>query len=650
MITGNIPPDVGDQYRTFRSRLWTGRTSARANGQPARWFFVKRRFRRASVATLLLGLSAMGTAWVDPVADGAVTSPAKVVTTAELQGLHFTDVTRSSGLAFPQSNQPLAEGNSMTGGVAACDLFGSGHIDLYVTRVGLPNELFRNNGNGTFTDVAAGAGVQGPDWKQGYAGATCGDLNGDGLPDLYVTSAGSTGNVLYLNNGNGTFSDATTGAGLDLPATKGSDPSFMYGSAIGDYNHDGRMDLITVQWDVATLLTRHGGGENASPGSGGAGGSAMSGGACDLQRARNAYAGPHVDLSRSRLYRNDGNGPDGSPHFTDVTASMGLDFSRVLGFTPTFIDLNGDGWDDLVIAGDACTSQVYLNDGGARFVDVTHTSGAGTAENGMGSAFGDFNGDGRPDWFETSIYYPRNCPTAHSFWGCSGNRMYLNRGNGKFRDATDRYGVRIGGWGWGAAAEDYNNSGRISVAQVDGMLWAPNQLVHVRVNRAYRYYLYFYRGSPFLWLNDGSKPFPQVAQRVGLRARGEEKAVVPIDLMNDGRLGLFITNTGRDPVLYRNDSVNHNGWLTVRLRDNLTGDRFGVGAKVVVQTAVGGRTQESEVLDSGSYESSNPLELHFGLGPDITVVNQIEVFWPGQTAPQVIQHVPSDQILVITRS
>lgn len=573
-----------------------------------------------------------------------------------LEGLHFTDVTQQAGLDSVQSKNPLDAFNAFTGGVAACDFFGNGRIDFFVPRVGLPNELFRNNGNGTFTDVAKAAGVQGPDWKVGYAGAVCGDLNGDGRPDIYVTSVGNTGNVLFMNNGNGTFTNDTKAAGLTLPPTTTADPSLMVGSALGDYNHDGRLDLITLQWDwpnvrgvckygIAMCVEGHGGSVFGA-------GMGEEGGPCSEEQAREKRFGdsiPQIDPTRSRLYRNDGNGPGGIPHFTDVTKAMGLNFSDVMGFTPTFVDLTGNGWDDLVITGDGCTSQIYMNEDGKRFVDVTTSSGADTAQNGMGSVLADFSGDGLPDWFETAIDYPGSCPTAGTFTGCSGNRFYVNEGGGKFRDATDQYGVRDGGWGWGAVAGDFNNSGRLSIVQVDGMVWSGNVGTGPPTPLD-EFFESFLKGSPRLWLNTGQLPFTEVAAQVGLTTQGAEKAVVAADYLNDGKLGLFITNTGGSPVLYRNDSNNDNGWVMIRLHDHTTENTFGVGARVRILATPTGPAQEQELIDGGSFESSDPLELHFGFGPGVSKVYEIEVFWPAQASPQVLHDVPIDRYLDITRS
>ena len=603
-------------------------------------------FLLASTVTALVIPAALGLLWDGATPAGAASSAQSgtAAPTSQLQGLEFADVTKAAGLDAPESSRQNGN-NALGAGVAACDLFGNGRTDFYVTRVGLPNELFRNNGNGTFTDVAKAAGVQGTDWKQGYTGATCGDLNGDGRPDLYVMGNGTAGNILYLNNGNGTFTNVTSRAGLSQPPLTGSTPGLMYGTAFGDYNHDGRLDIITLQWDLPSIQSGR-----TAPVSGSAyGGMSMPGGPCMAAQARTAAGDRVVDTSRSALYRNDGNGPGGIPRFSNVTTQMGLNFSQVLGFTPTFVDLTGDGWDDLVISGDGCTSQVYLNEDGRRFVNVTRASGADTAENGMGNVFADFTGDGRPDWFETSISDPGTCPTANTFSGCSGNRLYLNNGNGTFTDATDQYGVRNGGWGWGAVAQDFTNSGHLSIAQVDGFLPSPSLLTPGSGNPLFPYYLHFSKGSPFLWLNTGTTPFPEVADQVGLTTSGQEKAVVPVDVLHNGNVGLFITNTGGDPVLYENRTTNSNGWVTVTLRDNRTSNRFGVGAQVRVVATVGGPAQQQELLDGGSYDSSNPLELHFGFGPGVQRVAEIEILWPGQSRPQVLANVRVDRFLQITR-
>jgi hypothetical protein len=595
---------------------------------------------------------------VGPVVAGATTTPPATtsvpapppatVSAAQLEGLHFSDVTQAAGLASPESSGSNVEGflDPEAAGVAGCDLFGNGLTDFYVTRIGLPNELFRNNGNGTFTDVAKAAGVQGPDWKEGYAGATCGDLNGDGRPDLYVMGDLNAPNILYLNNGNGTFSNVTAKAGLSPPPLTGSRPGLMYGTAFGDYNHDGHLDIMTVQWDYTSI--QNGGSASGPPGP--TMGMSMPGGPCAAASERASLRGRVIDTSRSALYRNDGNGPGGIPHFTNVTKAMGLDLSQVLGFTPEFVDLTGNGWDDLVITGDACTSQIYRNEDGKRFVNITRSSGADSAENGMGSVFADFSGDGRPDWFETSIDYAGTCPTANTFTGCTGNRLYRNNGNGTFTDATDLYGVRSGGWGWGATAQDFNNSGRLSIAQVDGYDLSQTALTVSPANPYYAYYRLLSQGTPYLWLNTGGTPFPQVAAEVGLTTVGQEKAVVPVDVLRNGKVGLLITDTGGDPVLYENDTVNDNGWVTVELRDHRTANRFGVGAQVRVVATPGGPAQQQELLDGGSYDSSNPLELHFGFGPGVSRVAEIEVSWPGQSRPQVLRNVKVDRYLTVTRS
>ena len=165
--------------------------------------------------------------------------------------------------------------------------------------------------------------------------------------------------------------------------------------------------------------------------------------------------------ARSALYLNDGTG-----HFTDATESYDLPLDEIVAFTGVFHDLDGDGWVDLTITGDTCTSRVYRSVEGERFEDITAELGVGTDENGMGSVVTDVNGDGVADWFITSISYPND--GACVVQGCSGNRLFLGDGDGRFVDATDELGVRDGAWGWGAAIEDFDNDGVPEITMANG--------------------------------------------------------------------------------------------------------------------------------------------------------------------------------------
>jgi hypothetical protein len=325
---------------------------------------------------------------------------------------------------------------------------------------------------------------------------------------------------------------------------------------------------------------------------------------------------------------------------------MGLNFDDVAGFTPQFVDVNGDGWEDLLITGDFCTSHLYLNDHGKRFVDVTARAGVGTDENGMGSVVADLNGDGKPDWLVTSISMRTKsgtCPTRSGSSGCSGNRLYLNAGGGKFTDATDAAGVRNGWWGWGAAIEDFGDDGRLEIAQADGYIGTEPPRDRFTTD-PFRFWVPDSRPKP------GSLPhFSEGAQLAGIENTAVGHAVIPFDYDGDGDLDLLVANYGGPPILYRNDRPANRHWLTVRLDDPLhPGNRAGLGARVRISPA-GGRAVTGWISSAGSYESSKLPEVHTGFGT-AAPTSTVDVWWPGATAPQSVSGVSPDQVLTVTRA
>jgi len=563
--------------------------------------------------------------------------PPTTATSRDLDGITFTDITDASGLAAPQSNLDLRADMSMTSGAAVADVDGDGDLDLYVTRVGLPNSLYLNDGDATFTDVAASAGVdrRPPDGGfQGSGAAAFADVDGDRCPDLYVAGAGdgtvSGDGALFVNDCAGHFTDRTAERGLTLPATTANLGAQGHGVTFADYDRDGHLDLLVLHWDPAFLggnAGQQGFEQVPDPDS-----------LCErmaVVRAAGSDRATVAGPNRSRLFRNDGTG-----HFVDVTAAVGLPLDRIAAFTGEFADVDGDGWDDLLIAGDFCTSALFLNDGGRTFTDATEAAGVATDENGMGSVVRDVDGDGAPDWFVTSIdgrTESGRCPTRSGNTGCSGNRLYLNRGDGTFDDATDRYGVRNGWWGWGAAIEDFGNDGRLAVAQTNG--YVGDDPPRDR----------FVTDPMRFWIPGASKDLPLVdaAGPAGLDADGVGHALVAFDMDRDGDLDLFVANFGAAPVLYRNDTPTDRHWVTVSLDDpTRPGNRQGVGARVRVSS--GDAEVTGWISTGGSYESQRPAELHVGLGDDDGPVD-IEVWWPGTDTPQVVTASPVDRIVTVTR-
>lgn len=348
-----------------------------------------------------------------------------------------------------------------------------------------------------------------------------------------------------------------------------------------------------------------------------------------------------MSSSRTALWINDGSG-----HFDDETTQFLPEVFQSVAFSPTLTDLDGDGWLDLTLTGDYCTSRVYRNENGRAFREITSEIGVGTDENGMGSAVHDFDGDGRLDWFVTSVSYPQarsegGCRTAST--GCTGNRLWLNR-DGAWEDATDRYGVREGKWGWGIAAQDLDNDGDRDLLTVNGFYQGE---LPPPSNPERPYWEYYLENQTRLWLNTGSTPWTQVAGAAGLTSQGLAKSVVPFDFDRDGDLDILISRSMGTPVLYRNDLDPENHWLGVELLDPASPNSKGVGARVEVTAVVGQRPQVAEIRTSGTFESSIPPEVHFGLGPDQTSVAQVVIRWPADGGVTTLTDVAVDQLLTI---
>ncbi len=332
----------------------------------------------------------------------------------------FVDVTQAAGLyqtGWDQSQHVAVCGYEiLAGGVAAADYDADGYVDLFVPVLYDADQLYRNQGDGTFVDVAATAGLD-------HDGATTTgvwlDLEGDGDLDLYILDIGTAPARLYVNDGTGVFTEEAQVRGVDI----GLPPvgcSYHYGVSAADVDGDGDIDLHTSQWQI------------------------------------------HPDFvgDRSRFFINDGSG-----FFSDGTAASGVDLHDRAAFTANFGDFDRDGILDLAVSADWEESGLYMGLGGGIFDEVTQAAGVGTDENGMGGDLADFDQDGDLDWFVTAIYDDRPCGGS---WGCTGNRLYVNDGSGVFTDGTTAAGVREGSWGWGAAFLDFDNDGDLDLAETNG--------------------------------------------------------------------------------------------------------------------------------------------------------------------------------------
>jgi len=520
----------------------------------------------------------------------------------------FVDVTAEAGVSYLQhalreppecifslgSPGDFCEPERMTGGAAVGDVDGDGDPDLFVTRLDAPDILFRNRGDGSFEDATREAGLDGFDLQSNGAGF--GDIDGDGDLDLYVTTLGDAGdpvnsrNYLFVNDGRGVFREEAVARGAAVESARSRRG---YSVAFGDYDRDGYLDLHVTEWL------------------------------------------PFV-FSHSRLLRNRGEAAPG--FFEDTTAAAGVDLERSDAFASTFTDLDDDGWPDLAVAADFGTSRLFWNRGDGGFDEGTAEAGVASDENGMGSTFGDFDGDGRLDWFVTSIFdADRTCEMVECNWGFTGNRLYRNEGGRVFSDATDSAGVREGYWGWGTAFLDYDNDGDLDLVMTNGV-----EFPGTEVEAAYN-------DDPMrFWENDGSGRMTEVSAEVGLTDTGSGKGLLVFDYDADGDLDLFVVNTGAAPRLYRNDGGNRGDWLRVQLL-GAGANRSGLGARVSVIARDGASPQVREVGTGSHFLGQSETTAHFGLGRHRgrggRHVAEVRVRWPsGQV--QTFRHVRRNRTLV----
>ena len=499
----------------------------------------------------------------------------------------FTDVTAAAGIlhehgyteALASPDGTFSEAYHFAGGVAAGDYDDDGDIDLFFVRGNVgPSVLYRNRGDGTFTEVGAQAGLD-LDLVAG-CGPTFADIDGDGWLDLLVGGVEGSALRVLRNDGAGRFVDVTSATGIDTDRN-------TFSAAFGDYDRDGDVDLALAHW--ATFL---------EPGE-----------------------------STMDLWRN-----DGGFLFTDVSIAAGtsatvheamglrIDFS----FTPTFSDIDDDGWPDLLFAGDFGRSRILLNQRDGTFRDVTDPSVI-TDENAMGSAVGDYDNDGRLDWFVSSIWDPAGATTQN--WGVTGNRLYRGNGDGTFVDVTEAAGVREGFWGWAASWADLDDDGHLDLVHVNGMGREPG----FPPSRA------FERDPTRVYLSRGDGTFSERAVELGLDDDGMGRGLVVADFDRDGDLDVLIANNGGAPRLFRNERTGAMRHLGIRLRGR-SANREAAGAKILLRA--NGVEQLREIRIGSNYVSQNPAEAHFGLG-SAALVESVEVIWPGGARTRLTDVAPA---------
>ncbi len=524
----------------------------------------------------------------------------------------FEDVAQAAGLTAtmvygePDSFTYIFE--SMASGCAFIDYDNDGWMDIFIlggrrlkdTPPNASNRLYKNNRDGTFTDVTAKAGLLDTGWAQGVC---VGDYNNDGFEDLFLTYYGQ--NRLYRNNGDGTFSDMTAKAGLLYPTTR-----YSTGCTFFDYNRDGLLDLFVSNYleiDEATA---------PKP--------SLSVPNCNFQGVPTLCGPLGLPKAQNYLYRNNGDGT-----FTDVSKESGVSgFRGSYGLTVLSFDADEDGWPDIFVVCDSTPSLLLMNNHDGTFREEAlfrgvALSGDGRQMGGMGGSVGDYNLDGHTDLLKTHYY---NQATG----------LYRNDGKGDFDDMTIQAGLN-GETRFvcsGAGFADFDNDGHPDILLSTGTVYP----------EAARILSAFPARTPrVLFRNRGDGTFVEMGPEAGagISARHCSRGAAFGDFDNDGDIDVLIMNVNEPPTLLRNDAPPGNHWIKIRL-EGTRSNRSAIGSRVLVR--YGGKVQVQELLSQSSFLSSNDPRLHFGLGAVTTA--DIEVHWPLGLV-ESIKSVAANQLLTV---
>jgi enediyne biosynthesis protein E4 len=472
-------------------------------------------------------------------------------------------------------------------------------LDAVAGREQPTNRLYRNNGNGTFTDVTQKAGLVRTGWGQGVC---AGDYDSDGNTDLFISSFGK--NALYRNNGNRTFTEVAEKAGVANNRTR-----WGSGSAFLDYDRDGHLDLFVASYIDLDL--------KSAP--------LPETGPCLYKGLMVACGPPGLAGGVNTLYRNNGNGT-----FTDVSEKTGITKANgTYSLGVLTADFDNDGWPDIYVANDSSPAALYHNNRNGTFTDTGVEAGCafsidGKPQAGMGVSAGDYDRDGWLDIFKTN------------FAGDTSS-LYRNVGKAVFDDVTFPAGVGVNTrWlGWGCGFVDVDNDGWLDVFLVNGHVYPEVERLKTEAGYAQRKVLY---------RNLRNGRFADVSEQVGgaviepTPARGCAFG----DYDNDGLLDILINPVNAVPELLRAESNNQNNWIKIRTIGTKS-NRDGIGARIKCVTADG--TQMDEVRSGGSYYSQNDLRVHFGLGKT-EKVRSIEIRWPSGQVDTLGEQAVNQLILV----
>ena len=560
----------------------------------------KNRIKRRDFLRLLAGTVALPV--LNPLAFAAdpAASPFSEVLSSS-SGITFT---HTAGLS-PEKYLPQSTG----AGCAFLDYDNDGWMDIYFVNSGkcdiftptqpLRNALYRNNRDGTFTDVTEKAGVGGGGYGMGVA---VGDYNADGFPDLYVTQYGRS--ILYRNNGDGTFTDVTEQAGIAAPGWASSAVWF-------DYDNDGLLDLFVCRFVDFDKSKHHNCGAPNIP----------------AIKGLNEYCYPRIYTPMpSWLFHNNGDGT-----FTDVSQKMGIADNPGKSWGVVATDLNNDGRMDLFVANDTVANFLFMNRGGKRFEEVGFTAGVafgegGKARSGMGVDSADFNQDGWMDLFVTNL--------NHEFDG-----FYQNRHDETFDDIAAPSGIANATKlmsGWGVKFFDYDNDGNLDLIIANGH---PDDLIEkIYDNVTYREPLLLFHNTGGAWKNVSHESGSAFARPMS--ARGLALG----DFNNDGAVDVLISCNNESPVLLQNNIGRQNHWLGLKL----VGKKANIDAIGAIVTYQAGDLKRSRMkVGGGSYLSSHDPRLVLGIGPR-TKIDWVEIKWPQPSGlVQRITDLPIDRYITI---
>jgi len=563
---------------------------------------------------LFVTLSAAASAnrlFAQGVATRAVKPQAKPTPSGRPFNAHFVDVAKQAGLVIPtvygnpDSKDYILEATGC--GCAFLDYDNDGWMDIFLlcgTRIeGAPpeatNRLYKNNRDGTFTDVTEKSGLHSVGWA---CGVCVGDYNNDGFEDLFCTYFGQ--NKLFRNNGDGTFTDVTKEAGL-LNDT----PRWGAGCTFVDYNRDGHLDLFVsnyLQFDFKHVPKP---GANSN---------------CNWKGVP-VECGPRgLPPGYHSLYRNNGDGT-----FTDVSHQAGIsELRESYGMTAVTADFNEDGWPDIYVACDSTPSLLLMNTGKNTFNEEGVLRGValsddGMEQAGMGIGIGDYDLDGHLDIFKTHFAEDTN-------------GLYHNDGTGNFEDVTRKakIGVETHYICWGAGMVDLDNDGLPDLFMTAGS-------VYPQIEKTLPQYA---KNNPrVVFRNLGNGTFEELIEEAGpgVAAAHCSRGCAFGDFDNDGDLDILIINLNEPPSLLRNDIRGDHHWLKIKLVGTKS-NRSAIGARVVVH--YGGKKQAQAVMSQSSFYSSNDPRLHFGLGAATTA--DLEIFWPSGTH-DTLKELKIDQLITV---